>query len=130
MVSQPKNLEFRTLNSYLLHVLLKIVTKCLVTLADAARDIKPTTSHSREPILSLVGPSHASISTHAVTISVIYNVIHVAAIFRPACKHVIIFWTAAALAGISVGNLCNCTRDYLTSGMQIRRHWSDILYHW
>ena len=42
----------------------------------------------------------------------------------------LLFWTAAALAGISVGNLCNYTRDYLTSGMQIRRHWSDILYHW
>ena len=56
MVSQSKNLEFRILNSYLLHVLLKIVTKCLVTQADAARDFKTTTNHSREPILSLVGP--------------------------------------------------------------------------
>ena len=46
MVSQPKNLECKILNSYLLHVLLKIVTKCLVTRADAARDFKPTTSHS------------------------------------------------------------------------------------
>ena len=129
MVSQPKNLEFRILNSYLLHVLLKIVTKCLVTRADAAHDFKPTTSHSREPILSLVGPpTYPYRPMRAPSAS--YNVIHVAAIFRPACKHVIIVWTAAALAGISVGNLCNCTRDYLTSGMQIRRHWSDILYHW
>ena len=41
MVSQPKNPEFRFLNSYLLHVLHKIVTQFLLTRADAARDFKP-----------------------------------------------------------------------------------------
>ena len=128
MVSQPKNLEFRILNSYLLHVLLKIVTKCLVTRADAARDFKPTTSHSREPILSLVGPpTHPYRPMHAPSASYITSFTSP----RFSGQRVNnIFWTAAALAGISVGNLCNCTRDYLTSGMQIRRHWSEILYHW
>ena len=49
MVSQPENLEFRILNSYLLHVLLKMVTKCLVTRADAARDSNPQQATHRNP---------------------------------------------------------------------------------
>ena len=36
------------------------------------------------------------------TISVINNAIHVATMFRPACKHVNNFWTAATVASLSV----------------------------
>ena len=63
----------------LLHVLLKIVIKCLVTPADTARDAKPITARSCEPV---------PISALTCSLRAINDVIHIAATLQPERKHV------------------------------------------
>ena len=51
--SPVKHSTTEPLCSHILHVLLKIVPKCLVTRAYMAPDSKPITASSREPISAL-----------------------------------------------------------------------------
>ena len=51
--SPVKHSTTEPLCSHILHVLQKIVPKCLVTRAYMARDSKPITASSREPISAL-----------------------------------------------------------------------------